>query len=431
MKRLIVLFVFIAPFITNAQVKLSLMNAIDTALQKNYDIRIAKNYVSISKISNNYGMAGGLPYINASAGDNYSYENVQQKYNDGTSSNINGLGSNSANAGISANIVLFNGFKVIATKKRLSFLQKQSEIEYNGQIQNTIASVMIKYYDIIRQQSYLKIIESMLDVSKKKMDIVNEKKNVGMANGVDVLQAQTDYNTAEQNITVQQLKVEEVKADLLLLINAKTDMKYTVDDSIEIDNTLILDSITGWLKNNPQYLSAEQQIRINEQIAKETAAQRYPSLKLNTAYSFSQTDNNAGYTLLNQSYGPSAGLTLQVPIFNSYVFKTQKKVADINVNNSKLQKESLLSSLSTIALKKYLEYKTTLQQIESQKKNFELSKKLLDLVLENFQYGQATILDVKAAQNSYEIAAYQLINFQYSAKTCEIELKQLVYQLSY
>lgn len=431
MKRISILIALFLPIILSAQVQLTLKNAIDTALKNNYDIQIAKNYVRIAKVNNNYGMAGGLPYINASVGDNLSYDNIDQKYSDGSSNSITGVGGNSLNAGVSANIILFNGFKVIATKKRLSYLQKQSETEFNGQIQNTIAAVMVKYFDIIRQQSYLKIIQSMLDVSQKKLDIVNEKKSVGMANGVDILQAQTDLNTAQQNITIQQLMVEEDKADLLLLINAKAKMQYTINDSIVIDNTLVLDSITSWLKNNPQYLSAEQQVRINEQIVKETAAQRYPSLKLNTAYNFSRNDNNAGYNLLNQSYGPTAGLTLQIPIFNSNVYRTQKLVAGLNVANSKLQKESLYSTLTTIAIKKYMAYTTTLTQIESQRQNFDLSKKLLELVLQNFQYGQATILDVKAAQTSYETAAYQLINFQYSAKISEIELKQLIYQLGY
>ena len=431
MKRFFISIALFLPLLLNAQVQLTLKSAIDTALKNNYDIQISKNYLRIAKVSNNYGMAGGLPYINANVGDNLSLDNINQKFNDGTESNISDLGGNSMNAGISANIILFNGFKVTATKKRLSYIQKQSEIELNGQIQNTIASVMIKYYDIIRQQSYFRIFQSMHDVSVKKFDIVNEKNNVGMANGVDMMQAQSDVNTAAQNMTIQQLLIDEDKADMLLLINAKTNMAFSINDSILIDNTLVLDSIINYLKRNPQFLSAEQQVKINEQILKETASQRYPSLKLNTAYNFARSDNNSGNTLLNQSYGPTAGLTLQVPIFNGNVYRTEKIVAGINVSTSKLEKESLYSTLINSAMKKYLSYTTTLKQIESQRENFELSKKLVDLVLTDFKYGQATILDVKAAQASYESAAFLLINFQYNAKIAEIELKQLIYQLSY
>jgi len=431
MKRFYICFVLLLPLLSNAQTTLTLKNAIDSALKNNLDIQIARNYVEIARVSNNYGMAGGLPSINAGAGDNMQLNSLSQKYSDGTETEISGVLGNSINAEISADIVLFNGFKVLATKKRLNLLQKQTEIELNGEIQDIIAAVMIKYYDIIRQQNYLRIIQSMLDVSVKKLDIVNEKNKVGMANSVDIMQAQSDVNIAQQNYAVQQLVIDQSKADLLLLMNTKARSQNIIDDSIVIDNKLVLDSINNYLKHNPQILSAEQQIKISEQIVKETAAQRYPSLKLNTAYNFGRTDNNSGYTLLSQNYGPSAGLTLQVPIFNGNKYRTQKIVAGINVNNAKLEKESLTNSIETAALKKYLAYSTALKQIDSQKENFSLAKKLVALVLQNFQYGQATILDVKTAQASYENAAYQLINYQYLAKVSEIELKQLIYQLSY
>jgi outer membrane protein TolC len=214
-------------------------------------------------------------------------------------------------------------------------------------------------------------------------------------------------------------------------MSVKKNILITIDDSIVVDPSLQLDSIITYLDRNPQYLSAGQQIRINEQIVKEISAQRYPSIKINTAYDFAQSNNSAGTTLMSQSTGPSAGITLQIPIFNGNIYKTQKKVAEINVNNSKLEKESLLNSLANDANNTYLSYFTTLQQINSQQKNYELTKKLVNVVIRNFQLNQTTILDVKAAQTSFEDAAYMLVNLQYAAKTAEIELKQLVYKLGY
>jgi outer membrane protein len=431
MKRIIISLALLLPMLAQAQIQLSLQSAIDSALKNNLDIQISKNYVLIAKVSNTYGMAGGLPYINGSATNNFSLNTTNQNFSDGTSTNGSGILENNVNAGISANIVLFNGFKVLATKKRLSLLQQQSQTELNGQVQDIMASVMIKYYDIIRQQGNLRIMQSSLDLSRKKMDIVNERNQVGMANGVEIMQAQSDVNTAEQNLKVQQLIIDQDKADLLQLINARNKFAYTISDSIMIDPGLNADSINSFLKRNPQIQSAEQQIRINEQLLKETNAQRYPSLKFNAAYNFGRADYNGGYTLLNQNYGPVAGLSLQVPIFNGNVYHTQKIVAGLNVSNAKLNKENLHNSLETAATKQYLAYTTSLQQITTQQNNFELAKKLVDLVMQNFQHGQATILDVKAAQSSYESAAYQLINFQYAAKIAEIQLKQLTYQLKY
>ncbi len=118
--------------------------------------------------------------------------------------------------------MLFNGFKVIATKGRLNLLQRQSELQLNLQIQTTLAAIMENYYDILRQQSYLKIIQSSLDVSSKKLDIVKEQYKVGMANEADLLQAGIDLNIAVQNLKGQQLIIDQDKTNLLTADGCKT-----------------------------------------------------------------------------------------------------------------------------------------------------------------------------------------------------------------
>jgi outer membrane protein TolC len=414
-----------------AQYVFTIQNAIDTALFNNFDIQIAKNNVEIARISNTYGVAGGLPYISATAGDNASLSTIKQKYNDGTETNAENRNENAVNAGISAGIVLFNGFRVTATKERLSRLQELSEIQLNQQVQSIIADIMVTYYDIIRQQNYLRIIENTLEVSKQKLDIVNVKNNVGMADAAEILQTQSDVNSAEQLLEIQKLVIEQNKSDLLLLINAKAQNPFSVSDSIMVDKSLQLDSILTYLNRNPQYLSADQEVLINEQLVKEVSSQRYPSVKLNAGYDFYHANSNNAPLIMNQNYGPTAGVSLQIPIFNGNIYKTQSDVAKIRVTNSKIEKENLLNSLTTQATKFYRTYSITLQQIESQRANFEMNKKLLEVVMQKFNLGQATILDVKAAQTSYENAAYLLVNLLYSAKVAEIELKQLTYSLTY
>jgi len=412
-----------------SQQVLTLRNVIDTALLNNFDIQIARNYVEMAQMNNSYGVAGGLPTITADAGDNASFNNIDQKFSDGSETNIVNRGQNVVSAGVSAGIVLFNGFKVTAAKERLSRLENLSEIQLNQQIQSIIADIMVTYYDITRQQNYLKIINNTLEVSKQKLDIINVKNNVGMADAAEMLQAQSDVNSAEQLLEIQKLVIEQTKSDLLLLINAKKAISFSVADSIQVDKTLQLDTIINYLNRNPQYLSAEQQVLINEQLVKEVSSQRYPSVRLNAGYDFYRSDFNSGSLSMNQNYGPAAGVSLQVPIFNGNIYKTQTDVARIRVNNSKLEKESLLYSLTTQATKLYRSYTTTLQQIESQRNNFQMNKELLSVVMQKFNLGQATILDVKAAQTSYEVAAYLLVNLLYSAKVSEIELKQLTYSL--
>ena len=429
MKRLCSLLILFLPLITSAQVTINLRSAIDTTLKNNFDIQIAANNLEISKINNTTGVAGGLPLVTASASDNQSVTNVYQKLNTGSEITKNNANGNTLISNLSAGMLLFNGFRVVATRERLDRLQQQSELELNLQIQNTIAEVMAKYFDIVRQQNYLKIIRTSLDVSQNKLEIVTERKNLGMANDADYLQALIDVNSAEQNFKIQQLVVDQTKTELLQLMSIKHYYPFTVDDSIVVDKSLQLNTILAFHQKNPQYLAAEQQVKINEQIVKEVAALRYPSLRINTGLNFNRSQSDAGLTLVNQNSGPYAGLTLQVPLYNGNAYKVQKQTAVYNVSNAKLQQQNLLNALTAGAIKTYQSYSTTLQQLNSQENSVELSGKLINVVMQRFRVNQATILEVKAAQASFENTGYQLVNLNYAAKIAEIELKRLMYQL--
>jgi outer membrane protein len=429
MKKILLYIIILFSLNAGAQVRVTLSNAIDSALKSNFDIRIARVNSTISKVSNTYGMAGGLPSLNGSAGDNKSLIDLKQKTSSGLDITKSDVNSSSQNAGLIANMILFNGFKVIATKGRLNFLQTQSELLLNQQIQNTIASIMVTYYDILRQQSYLQIIQSSLDVSMKKLEIIKERANVGMANEADLLQAKMDVNENAQNLKSQQLVIDQDKTNLQQLMGVKQYIPIIVRDSIIVDENVRRDSIINYLENNRQYLSAEQQIKINEQIVKEVRSQRYPSVKLNAGYNYTYSSSSAGFILFTQNYGPTVGATLQIPIFNGTIFRTQQEVARYNVENAKLQKESLLLSLKADAIKTYQAYEISNQQMKSQKISYEDASKLVNIVVQRFRLNQATILDVKAAQDSFESAGYMFVNLQYAAKTAEIELKRLIYRL--
>jgi len=429
MKKRIIFLALILPLMGAAQTSITLKGAIDTTLRNSFDIQIAENNLDISKINNTFGVAGGLPSINATVNDNQSYNNVNQKLNTGAEIKKSSATSNNMSSNITAGIILFNGFRVVATKGRLEHLQSLSELQLNLQVQNSIATVMAKYYDIIRQQEYLKIIQVSLEVSQQYLEIVTAKKNVGMANDADYLQALIDVNTAEQNLKNQQLEVDRTKTDLLEIMSQKKFYPITVKDSIVVDRSIELNTVTSYLGQNPQYLSAERQISINKQIVKEVSALRYPSLRLNTGYSLNRNQNAAGLQLLNQTYGPFAGLNLQIPIYNGNIYKVQKETATFNVDNAVLEQENLLNTLTSDAVRMYQSYSTTLAQLDSQRNTIAMSDKLVHLVLQRFQVSQATILDVKAAQASYETTGYQLVNLNYAAKIAEIELKRLMYQL--
>jgi outer membrane protein len=134
--------------------------------------------------------------------------------------------------------------------------------------------------------------------------------------------------------------------------------------------------------------------------------------------------------LLNQNYGPTVGVSVGIPIYNGSIYKRQQRVAEINVNNAVLDKQILIRDYSAQVVKSFQSYTASLKQLETEQQNYTLSNQLLELALQRFQYKQATIVDVKNAQQSFEASGYRLVNLSYAAKTAEIELKRLANELS-
>jgi outer membrane protein TolC len=421
----------VPPLLGGAQQALTLPDAINIALKNSLDIQLAKNNVAKNAVLNDYGVAGGLPTVNATATDNEQITTINQEFaTESRNTKRSNVAANNLSASATGSILLFNGYRVIATKGRLEQLEKQSEQLLNAQIQNIMAGVMNAYYDIVRQQSYVRTIDQSIAVSQQKLDIIKVQQSVGLANNADLFQAQLDLTALQQTKQSQILTIKQAKTELLRQLTLQPDSSIAISDTILVDKSVLLETIANRLTTNPDIIAAEQQVKINGYIVKETAAQRYPSLRFNGGYSFIYNKSAAGDTRLNNSYGPTLGLNVTVPIYNGGAFKRQQQAAEYDVKNADLQRRGLLRDYNAGMIKTYQSYATTLQQLETEQANYRIAQQLLDLVLQKFQLKQATIVEVRQAQQSFEDAGYRLVNLNFAAKSSEIELKRLANMLA-
>jgi outer membrane protein TolC len=425
-KWFVVLFIVAAVSQVNAQQKLTLDNAIAIALKNSYDVQLVRNQLAISNINNNPGVAGALPTVNLNASDNEQIISINQKFPDANrNTQRNNVGSNILQVGVTGSMLLYNGNRIVTTQKRLAQLELLNKNVLNAQLQNTMALVSVRYYEIVRQQELLKTIQKSIAVFQKRLDVLEARKEAGLANNADIYQAKLDLNQQKQALETQYLIIKQSKADLLQSMVQAPDSVIVVEDKIAIDKNLSLENIKATLPSNPDYMAAATQITINQLIEKETAALRMPSLRATTGFNLNSNKSAAGFILLNQSYGPFFGVNLSVPLYNGSVFKRQGQVAAINTRSAKLQQENLALTLETNAVKTFNAYTNAITQMQTEADNYALSGQLLDLVMQKFELAQATIIEVRQAQQSFENAGYRLVNLQYTAKIAEIELNRL------
>jgi len=407
------------------QQQITLSEAIETSLKNNLDIQISKNNIIINTINNNIGVAGGLPTILGSSSTNGQVSGLNQELSNGTNINRTGVVSNNSNLGFTASMLLYNGGRVWATKNRLEELQHLSQQQLNSTIQNAIADVMFKYYSVVQQQNFISTLNQSIEVSKQKLALIEAKTNVGLLSDSELLQAQIDLNTQTQALQVQNIAIEQSKDDLLRSMVLAPNTDIIIKDTILVDRNVSWENIEINLQKNPALLAADIQININKILEREVTARQFPSVSANTGYNYLLSQSGAGFTLLNQNYGPFLGVGISMPIYTGGVNVRQVKIAKMNTQNVRVQKEIVYQNFQNIAAKSWEAYVSNLTLIESERQNYLLAQKLLNLITQKFQFGQATIVDIRVAQQSFENSGYRLNNLNYTAKVAEITLKQL------
>lgn len=411
-----------------AQIQLSLQSAIDSALQNNLNIQVARNNIAIANLNNTYANAGGMPQVNAVLNNTNSLTNIHQNLSNGVEISKNNALTNNIATGVNGSILLYNGDRVKFTKKRLELLTEQSEHELNIQIQNTIANVMIKYYDIIKQSAFIDLLKKNFEFSKNKSNLISQRAIVGMANEVDRITALMDINNSTLAIANQEMLLRQSELDLIQYIGISPRQKIIVNDSILIDNSLVEKIIEERLYKNVDFVYSENIIRLNEILLKETKALKYPSIRMNAAYNLNYTKSSSGFNLLNESYGPSLGATIQIPIYSGLV-KSQEKVLNYQIKNAELAKEDKYKMMQNEVAKMYSQYQSLQSQSKQLTNNYQLALQLVELTLQKYQYNQATLLELQSAQSSFENLGYQRIQVNYLHKLAEIELKRIAYLL--
>ena len=416
----------------SAQNNLSLKEAVKIALQNSYDIKLVENNLTTAQNNNNYGVAGGLPTVTANGNNNNTLTTINQTFPDASRNTTrSGVDGSTLNGGLTATMILFNGFRIAATKDRLASIEKQSEAALQTQLLNTSSVVMQQYYNVIRQAAFLKTIEKSIEASEERVAIVKTRQSVGLANQADLLQSSLDLNALIQAKQNQLVVLEQVKADLYNSMVVPANSNYTFTDSIMVDQKVSLSDVESKMKAHPLLQSAQQLINVNQFLEKETKALMYPTLRANTGFNYNSNKSTAGFILLNESYGPFLGFNLSVPIYAGSANKRAYKNAQINTVSAKIQYDNTAQDLATELFKTYKNYQNSLQQTPIEVQNYEMSEALLSLVMEKFKLGQATIVDVKQAQQSFETAGFRLTSLKFSAKIAEIELKRMSNQLSF
>lgn len=427
MKKIVLFLVWILSVNAGAQT-LSLQQAVDMALRKNFDILVSRQQADINKLNNTKGNAGMLPTVNFNGTSNVSYNNVYQKMS--TANTTNKYPSQlttdwGANAMLSW--TLYDGGKMYVTKKKLSEMQALGELQYNAQVLEVIYNVVAAYFDIVRQKEELKSINEIINYNRQRAVIAQTGFNAGSLAKTELLQAQIDMNVATENAVTQKFAISEALKALNALLGQDSTINIEVTDSIP--PSIVPDKNEMLLKvesSNADLLALKKQIDVAKLVVKEAEKSNAPKISLQGGYYLSQSTNSQGNIKNDRSYGMQVGGTLSIPLYTAGETKRKTAVAKTELLISQYNLESARLQISKDLENAYNDFESQQQLLEIEKLNYRLAKENMDISLQRLKLGQTGSLEVHQAQENYAQSSTRLTNFEYNLKMAETKLKQMI-----
>jgi outer membrane protein len=422
-------FAILSPFSAQAQQMLTLEDAIQQGITKQYSIQISRQKERIAANENSLGNAGFLPTITGSANKNYTISGIDQSFFGGLRPPLvqSGVNSNSGNVGMAMAWTLYDGKGMFILRDRYKELQNLGAKQTESSIENLIALISSTYYDLIRQNLRVNNFKKGLEISSDRLKLAKDRYEVGQGSKVDYYSAQVDYNEDKALLIAQEQSFTNTKIGFNTLLVKEYKADFQIVNTIDLLPKLKLSELKiSALSQNPTLIGAILSKKISDLDIQNLQSQQKPQIDLLAGYNLNSVANGAGFGVEKGSSDVfNYGLRATISIFDGYNQKRKIQNAKINAEIAALQIEDLKNALLSALEKTYVTYENSMNLIQLETENYAIAKQNIDIAFDRFKVGIATSYELREVQRNAVAAETRLIEAKYAAKAAEIELIRL------
>lgn len=402
--------------------------AVKIALEKNYDIQVAKNNTRSAANNASIYNSGYLPAVTASGGGNYNNRDTEFEFTDGRVISVNNAENKSYNASLALNYTIFDGFGRAYTYKRLKENYNVSEIQVRQVIENAIISLFTGYYQVARLTENADNLEKTLEISQRRRQKAIYDFDFGKGTRLNVLNAEVDVSNDSINLLNIKQQLENAVRDLNITLGQDVEQSFQVDTHVVYATELVREGVLNdALSQNVGMLLAEKNIVLSQHNQKVQRAGWLPRLQANGSYDWNRSNNGVSANQITRQTisGLSAGMTLTWNIFDGGATKTRLQNAKIDIANQSLLKEQQEQQLKRDVFNQWGTYQNALTVLKVRDQNVKTNQQNFKRTKEQYNLGQVTSIEFRQAQINLLNAEMSWNQAKYDAKLAELRLLQL------
>lgn len=434
---------------TQDTTKISLQEAIDLALENNYQLQQASNNLEVANEEVFQAKAEFFPSLNASMSGSQTtgqqFNNIQLSYVEQTSNNING--------DVRVSITVFDGFNNILNLKRSRANKQSEEQSYERTRETIIFNAASGYLQVLLDKKLLEIGKQNLEASRQQLEQVKAQVEVGSRPTVDLYNQESIVANNELQVIQRENAVEISKTRLIRILQLDPLKNYDLltpdlnkDDISTQEYTL--GSLTKNALENRKDLEAQKLlIKAQEYNYKMSKGNLYPSISASAGLSTLYQDTYRGFDsqgnrisvdfsdqFFDQRVTRFAGFSIDIPIFNNWTTRLNIQQAKVNYKNAQLNLEDMKYGVQEEVKQAYNDYVSYKKQLESTQKALRAAEKTYETQQQRYNVGASTLIELSDANANYVQAqsdnARALYNLIFQEKLLDFYIGKLDQNIS-
>jgi outer membrane protein len=429
---------------------LNLQECIDIALKNNLDFKSAELRAETANINFRQSKNALLPTLNG----NFNIGKASgRSINPFTNSFINEELTFS-NAGLRLGAVVFNGFQLINRWKQQKLNMKASEMEKEDAKYNLILNVTLTYLQVMNTKDLYVLAQNRLETTNEQLKRLKSMFEEEMANPSEYRDFQGLKANDEANLVSSKNNFEDAKLNLMSLLNIDTDFEVaSIDMSIDLNTysesfediyiqalqnmaivkagkfrlkasekgvsvakSLYVPEISLFANLNTNYSSAAQIFNDSGSSIVETGdfvtldGQDYQVLSEQTSF----TPENIAYRdQFDNNLNSSAGIAVNIPIFNGFNAKNNVALEKIKKEEATIELERIKLQLRTAIEQTYKDMNAAFERYELLKQQAEAYQESMRINEVRFTNGVNNNVEYIISKNNLENARISLNNVKY------------------
>ncbi len=405
-----------------AQETISLKQAIDFALKNKADAKKAQIDIKRGELQIKEAKAGALPQVSVTGGLQYNAIIQENALQIGDQLSVIKLGQ-PWNTSVSASVYqaifdqrVFTGLKAAKSTEEFYKLNAQLTEE------QIIERVATAYYQVFITEQKLDNINASYDNTLKVKNIIQSLYDNGLAKEIDLDRTKVALvniqSSRQQIINAVQLQKNALKFIIGMPIENEVNL---VEENIKVNEELLEEKFDYTQRTEVGVLLKQRELLGYNLEA--TKALLYPTVGLVANYGLNgfgpqfPTDNSTYWSNV-----ANVGLQVKIPVFTGGATKSKIAQAQLDIIALDANLEDAKLGLNLEYLNAKTQIENLLINLENQKENVVLAKKVFENSKSNYQNGLATLTELIDTEQAFTEAKNNYSNILLEYKVAEVSL---------